>query len=85
MILHILYFQTEIIRRKATLYVTYPGYQDISYLNSIKQIERVAVEYKKNGFITLGYPERYKMPNHMMFNTPYHLNKKGVDHQYLRH
>jgi len=80
-ILHILDFQKEIFKKKAILYVTYPGYQDISYLNSIKQIERVAIEYKKNGLVTLGCPERYKMPNHMMFNTTYHLNKEGLDHR----
>ena len=27
----------------------------------------------------LGYPERYKIPNNMMYNTPYHLTKEGVD------
>jgi hypothetical protein len=78
-IFQLLKFKKEITTKKAQLFVTYPGYQDASYSNSIKEIERVASEYVKNGFVTLGYPERYKMPNNLMFNNPYHLNKEGVD------
>ncbi len=80
-ILHILEFQTEVIKRKATLFITFPGLQDVSFLNCIGQIDKVAIEFKKHDFLTLGHPERYKIPNHMMFNTPSHLNKKGVDHR----
>ncbi len=80
-VLHILKFQKKIIKKKAKLFVTYPGIQDTSYLNCIEQIEKVAIEFKKNDLVILGYPERYKIPNDMMFNTPYHLNKAGVDHR----
>ena len=78
-ILQLLKFKKEITTKKAKLFVTYPGYQEASYSNSVKEIERVAAEYVKNDFVTLGYPERYKMPNNMMFNTAYHLTKEGVD------
>ncbi len=76
---HILEFQKRIVGKKAKLYVTYPGFQESSYLSCIEQIEKIASAYKKKGIITLGSPGKYKMPDTMMFNTPYHLNKKGVD------
>ena len=76
---HILEFQKDISKRKAVLYVTYPGFQDLSYSNSVKQIEKITIEYKKHNLEILGSPERYRIPNNMMFNTPYHLNKTGVD------
>ena len=78
---NILEFQAEVTRKGATLLVTYPGFQDISYENSIKKIEIVSRELETKGFVTLGYPDRYKMPSDMMFDTPYHLNKEGVDHR----
>ena len=31
------------------------------------------------GFELLGYPERYRMNDSLMFDTTYHLSKKGVD------
>ena len=78
---HIVDFQKRINRKKAKLFITYPGYQDFSYINSIKQIEKIASEYKKYNLSILGNPERYKISNQMTFNTPYHLNKEGVDHR----
>jgi hypothetical protein len=73
--------QQQISRKGAILLVTFPAFQDISYENNIEQIERVSVAYKKYNFNVLGYPERYKIPNEMMFNSPYHLNRKGVEHR----
>jgi hypothetical protein len=35
-------------------------------------------ELEKN-FTVLGTPERYMMPDSLMFNSSYHPNKKGVD------
>ena len=78
---NILDFQAEVSRKGATLLVTYPGFQDISYENSIEKIEIVRRKLETNGLVTLGCPYRYKIPNDMMFNTPYHLNKEGVNHR----
>lgn len=79
--LHILEFQEEVIKRGAILFITYPGFQDISFANSKEQIERVEIEFNKHGFLILGTPERYKIPDEMVFNTPYHLTKEGVDYR----
>ncbi len=61
------------------LLVTYPCYQDVSYKNNNKQIKKIADTFRQYNFTVLGYPERYKFPNDMMFNTVYHLNKRGVE------
>jgi hypothetical protein len=74
-------FQAEIFKKNAVLYLSYPGYQDSSYLNSRNQIQEIEKCFINAGFHTIGSPERYIMPDSMMFNTPYHLNKQGVDYR----
>jgi hypothetical protein len=74
-------FRVKIEKKDATLFVTYPSYQATSYDKSIKQIKKVEKELLENNFILLGTPERYRMPDTMMFNTSYHLLKKGVDYR----
>jgi hypothetical protein len=74
-------FQSKVSAKGATLFVSYPGYQDISFLKSLQAIKEVELHYKQNGFSILGTPERYRMPDSLMYNTPYHLNKRGVDYR----
>lgn len=74
-------FQTEIEKRDAILLISFPGLQDASYFNMIEQIKKVEAEYIKNGFRILGSSKRYMIPDEMIFNTPYHLNKNGVDYR----
>ena len=74
-------FKNELENKGAKLYITFPSYQATSYDKSIKQIKRVEKELISNKFQLLGTPERYRMPDTMMFNTPYHLLKKGVDYR----
>jgi hypothetical protein len=74
-------FQAEVSAKGATLWVSYPCFQDISFSKSTKAIKEVETHYIKNGFTLLGTPERYKMPDSLMFNTFYHLNKKGLDYR----
>jgi hypothetical protein len=62
----------------ASLYLTYPSYLDESFYKSEDIISTVRTELEKN-FKVLGTPERYMMPDSLMFDTSYHLNKKGVD------
>ena len=74
-------FQSAIYKKGAFLLISYPGFQDISYRNNISEINKVEQEIKIEGFKILGTPERYMIPDSMMFNTPYHLNKNGVDYR----
>lgn len=74
-------FRIELEKKSAILFITYPSLQASSYSKSVKQIKRVEKELMNNEFVLLGTPERYKIPDTMMFNTPYHLLKKGVDYR----
>jgi hypothetical protein len=74
-------FQLEIKRKHAVLYVSFPVFQDLSFQNSINQIREIESEYIKNGFPIIGNPERYVFPDSLMFNTPAHLTKPGVDYR----
>jgi len=74
-------FRTAVEKKGASLFVTFPGYQASSYENNIANIKRVEKELIAHKFKLLGTPERYKIPDEMMFNTPYHLLKIGVDYR----
>jgi hypothetical protein len=74
-------FAAGIRAKGAVFLVSYPCLQDISYRNIAGLIKEVEKEYKKEGYTILGTPERYMMPDSLMFNTPYHLTKAGVDHR----
>lgn len=74
-------YQIEIEKKKAMLLISFPGYQDLSYLNAKDNIKKIENELKREGFKTLGCSERYMIPDSLMFNTPYHLSKKGVDYR----
>jgi hypothetical protein len=58
--------------------VSYPGFQDKSFYKSIDIIREVQKEYERN-FTVLGTPERYMMPDSLMFDSPYHLTRQGVE------
>jgi hypothetical protein len=74
-------YQSRLAAKNATFLISFPGLQDLSYDKSVKSIEVVANAFAQNGFAVLGRPERYRIPDRMMFNTPYHLNKEGVDYR----
>lgn len=72
-------FREEVTQKGAKLYVTFPGYQEASFENSREEIDNIESKLIENDFILLGSAERYKIPNDMMYDTPYHLNKEGVE------
>lgn len=74
-------FREDLKKKGAILYITFPGFQAMAFDNSISQIEKVEKELTLNGFLLLGTPKRYRMPEEMIFNTSYHLSKKGVDYR----
>lgn len=77
----LLNFKNAIYQKKAKLYVTFPGYQYSSYQKSVSQIKQVEQVLKDNNFVLISSPEEYIMPDTLMFDTPYHLTKKGVDYR----
>ena len=72
-------FREKVSQKGAILYLTFPGYQKASFDKNKEEIYKIEKKLSQNNFLLLGYPERYKIPNNMMYNTPYHLNKEGVD------
>jgi hypothetical protein len=76
-------FGADLKKRGAVLFVTFPCYQAKSFEESRSQIKDIEKRLEENGFELLGNPERYKMNDSLIFNTPYHLTKKGADFRTL--
>lgn len=73
------FFDKEISKKGGVLFVTYPGFQKSSYDLIKDKIENVQDALMESGLNILGTPERYTMPDSLMFDQIYHLSKKGVD------
>lgn len=74
-------FQIKLIKKGAILFITFPGLQSTSFDNSRTQIMQVETELRRKKFCLIGTPQEYKMPESLMFNTPYHLSKKGMNYR----
>ena len=72
-------FRDIVNKKKAVLYITFPCYQDLSFINATIQIKEIERNLKSYAFNLLSNPERYIIPDSLIYNTPYHLTKKGVD------
>ncbi|MDN3643387.1 hypothetical protein QWY87_11795 [Lutimonas halocynthiae] len=72
-------FDNQIKDKGATLFVTYPGFQESSYQLIKNEIEMVQFALEKADLEILGTPKRYVMPDSLMFDQIYHLSKQGVD------
>jgi len=74
-------FRDAVNLKKAKLYITFPGYQYSSYKTSVAAVKQVERQLKDHHFLLISSPEEYIIPDNMIFDTPYHLTKKGVDHR----
>ena len=63
----------------AKLYVTYPCYQSSSFDNTNDKVKIVERELLKSHLLIIGTPQRYRFDDCLMYNTPYHLTKEGVE------
>ena len=77
----LLAFEDEVNEKGGALFITYPGLQELTYQIYAENIKQVEKELIDNGFYLLGTPERYKMPELLMYNSPYHLNREGVEYR----
>lgn len=71
-------FEKTVEQKGAKFYISYPPYNDKSFYKSSDIIAAIRSELETN-FKVLGTPERYMMPDSLMFDSPYHLNGKGVN------
>lgn len=74
-------FRDAVNLKKAKLYITFPGYQYSSYKASVAAVKQVERQLKDHHFLLISSPEEYIIPDNMIFDTPYHLTKKGVDYR----
>ena len=72
-------FEAECKAKGASFFITFPCLQKASYENMEPKIDLVYKKLKENHFKLLGYPKRYQVDDSLLFNTAYHLNKKGLD------
>jgi hypothetical protein len=71
-------FQHKVEEKKARFIVSFPAYQDSSYDNSADKVEMVEAALREK-FVVAGSAKRYRTVDSLMFDTPYHLTKNGVD------
>lgn len=71
-------FEAAVKQKKATLLITYPAYQKTAFAASAAKINVIPLKLKEHGLNVIGSPESYLFPDSMMYNTSYHLNRKGV-------
>jgi hypothetical protein len=74
----LLEYKRQVEKKRAVLFVTFPAFQSESFRNQHGAISRIEHSLKEKGFRLLGDPKRYRMPNDLIFDTPYHLTKDGV-------
>ncbi|HTJ50614.1 MAG TPA: hypothetical protein VL443_14230 [Cyclobacteriaceae bacterium] len=72
-------FRKLVEQRGARLYITFPALDENSFSNEEKEITFIDQQLKSEHFILLGNPIRYRMADSLMFDTPYHLTRKGVN------
>jgi hypothetical protein len=72
-------FESDIRHKGARLYLTFPALQQTSFELEKKKIKSIEKELRKRNLLLIGTPERYVIPDTLIFDTPYHLTKTGVD------
>ncbi len=77
----VIYFNKKIKLKGAQLFVSYPAFQATSFNNTINQINLVEKKLINSELQILGSAQRYKIHDSLMFNTPYHPSKKGLDNR----
>lgn len=76
---HFVKFKENLSSRNIQLYVTYPGFQESSFNNMRLQIDEVDKTLMNKGFYVISRPENYIMPDSLVYDTPAHLVKAGID------
>lgn len=74
-------FQTELKKKGAIMYLTYPAFDKTSFENSRAQIEKIEKDLKKKDFTILGTPDKNRVPDSLIFDGASHLTKAGCDYR----
>jgi hypothetical protein len=74
-------FRKEVEAKGARLLITFPALHSATYVRQEPGIKAIQRELQRRGLPLLGNPERYVMHDSVIFDTPYHFIKKGVDYR----
>ena len=72
-------FDQEAKAKGARLLVSFPPFQKTSFDYCRKDVHFIESQIKLTGAEVIGTPERYTFSDDLLFDSNYHLNKKGVD------
>ncbi len=72
-------FKNHLQKKDAELIMLPPVYQECSFNNQQYIINQIETQLKENNLAYLTAPLRYRFADFLFYNTPYHLNKQGVD------
>jgi hypothetical protein len=81
LIQHLLLFKLFCEKKKAKLIITFPAYQKESFSNTFSEIKYIQSRLIKEKFSIIGAPELLMVPDSLIFDAPYHLNKTGVEYR----
>jgi len=74
-------FEVAASQKGARVLLTFPVLDEVSFANSKQKVLEIERLLKQHDFEILGSAERYIMPKNMIFDSPYHLNKTGLEHR----
>jgi hypothetical protein len=72
-------FDHDIKAKGARLLISFPPFQKSSFDYCRDDIHFIEKQIRSTGAEVITTPERFIMTDDLLFDTPYHLNKKGVD------
>jgi hypothetical protein len=72
-------YKNEMVNKGVEVYITFPCYESKSFAENIDKIKYHEREIIATGIELLGTPERYCFDKSFCFNSPYHLNRSGVE------
>jgi hypothetical protein len=73
------HFRDVVVQQGAQLYITFPALNQHSFDQDSVEIRRIEKQIRAAAFLVLGSPLRFRMPDSLMFDTPYHLIQPGVN------
>lgn len=71
-------FENKVKAKGGKMILAFPAFEQRSYDNTADKIAEVEKAYRSNGFTVVGNPLKYRFPNDLMYDTPYHLSTKGT-------
>jgi hypothetical protein len=78
-IAYLLDFRKYIESKKAKVLLFPPVYQQTSFLNQEKLIDKISLALDQAEFSFIAKPSRYCLPDSLFFNTAYHLTREGAE------